>query len=61
MDPLGARPEIVQAMELVRWNETLRGETTLPQLSSLPNAHVITPFPIREDLNGKIALWWVCV
>lgn len=57
MDPLGARPEIVQAMELVRWNETLRGETTLPQLSSLPNAHVITPFPIREDLNGKIALW----
>lgn len=58
MDPLGARPTTVDLCELTRWGAAQEQPTAPLDLSdSLPNAHVISPFPIREDLNQKVALW----
>ena len=56
-DLLGARPQFTEAQALPRWSSTQAG--SLPELDpqSVPNAHVISPFPLREDLNEKIALW----
>ena len=57
MDLLGARPEFMEAGSLPRWSASQ--PDTLPELDplALPNAHVINPFPVRDDLNSKIALW----
>lgn len=42
---------------LPRWvSSPLPGPPT-PSSGPLPNAHVISPFPVREDLNSKVALW----
>ena len=56
-DLLGARPEFTDAKSLPRWSST--EHEVLPELDpqTLPNAHVINPFPVRADLNDKIALW----
>ena len=56
-DLLGARPEFTDAKSVTRWSST--EHDALPELDphALPNAHVIDPFPVREDLNDKIALW----
>lgn len=58
MDPLGAKPNTVNVAEIPRWSSS-EAEGPPPNVddSVLPNAHVISPFPVREDLNNKIALW----
>jgi len=60
MDPLGARPDTVEGSSIARWN-TSDPEGPPPNVedSVLPNAYTISPFPMREDLNGKIAVWYV--
>jgi len=60
MDPLGAKTATVCAAELATWADTpLDGEVikSYASVTSLPNAHAVSPFPIREDLNKKVALW----
>lgn len=59
MDPLGARPVTVDIASIPRWN-TFDPEGPPPNVedSVLPSAHVISPFPVREDLNNKVALWY---
>ena len=57
MDPLGARPSTVDATALPRWGSIPLPSPPVPTSGPLPNAHVISPFPIREDLNSKVALW----
>lgn len=57
MDLLGARPEFVEAQSLPRWNSTHPSAPLELDQETLPNAHVINPFPVRDDLNSKIALW----
>lgn len=61
MDPLGARPATVEVGSIARWN-TSEPEGPPPNVEDtlLPNAHVISPFTVREDLNAKVALWCVC-
>ena len=56
-DLLGARPQFTEAQALPRWSSTQ--PDSLPELdpNTLPNAHVMNLFPVREDLNGKIAIW----
>lgn len=58
MEPLGARPQTVEGNSLPRWSKTevdvAASEATG---KSYPGAHSTTPFPVREDLNEKIALW----
>ena len=60
MDPLGARPATIEVGSIARWN-TSEPEGPPPNVedSLLPNAHVISPFPVREDLNAKVAIWCV--
>ena len=62
MDPLGARPNIVDVDSIARWN-TSDPEGPPPNVddSQLPSSHVISPFPVREDLNSKVALWYASV
>ena len=57
MDLLGARPVLAEALSLPRWSETSPEPPQPLDLESLPNAHIINPFPVRDDLNRKIALW----
>ena len=56
-DLLGARPQFTDARSLPRWSSS--EPDVLPELDpqTQPNTHVISPFPVREDLNSKIALW----
>ena len=42
---------------LTPWSEAEAWNPPLVSDNSLPNAHVTSPFPIREDLNKKVALW----
>lgn len=57
-DLLGARSKFTDAASLPRWSSTVPAEE-FPQLDpqSLPSAHVISPFPVRGDLNDKVILW----
>lgn len=59
-DLLGARPAFTDANSVARWS-SVAPDTTLPRLDldpqTQPNAHVMSPFPVREDLNSKIAIW----
>lgn len=59
MDPLGARPDTVDIASIAAWN-TSDPEGPPPNVddSALPNAHTLSPFPIREDLNKKVAIWY---
>ncbi|XP_064404084.1 protein GDAP2 homolog [Halichondria panicea] len=58
MDPLGARPNIVDADTIARWSSSdPEGPPPNVDDSQLPSSHVISPFPVREDLNTKVALW----
>ncbi len=57
MDPLGARPTTVDLGEVTRWGASQADSPIPSDPSALPNAHVISPFPVREDLNQKVALW----
>ena len=58
MDPLGAKPQVVDASEITRWADTApEGPPPNVDEELLPNAHVISPFSVREDLNRKVALW----
>ena len=58
MDPLGAKPQVVDAADVTSWDDT-QPEGPPPNVAdeTLPNAHVISPFSVREDLNRKVALW----
>lgn len=58
MEPLGARPQTVEGNSLPRWSK-MEIDMVASEASgrTYPNAHSTTPFPIREDLNTKIALW----
>lgn len=60
MDPLGAKPNTVSVSEIPRWSSS-EPEGPPPNVddSVLPNAHVISPFSVREDLNNKVAIWCV--
>ena len=57
MDPLGARPQVVDIGDVLRWGAV--NPETPPPLSPRDRepVHVISPFPVREDLNDKVALW----
>lgn len=57
MDPLGARPQVVDIGDVLRWGAV--SPETPPPLSPRDRepVHVISPFPVREDLNDKVALW----
>ena len=58
MDPLGAKPQVVDISGVTRWGDTAaEGPPPNVEEENLPNAHVISPFSIREDLNNKVALW----
>ncbi len=61
MDPLGAKPATVSASDLPSWADTESDSEVLKNyassLTNFPNAHSISPFLIREDLNKKVALW----
>ena len=61
MDPLGARPVIVEVEELTRWADALSPRDPLTSASvvgpDMPNAHSSPPFSVREDLNSKLAIW----
>lgn len=58
MEPLGARPQTVEGNSLPRWSKT-EVDMAVSEATgrTYPNSHSTTPFPIREDLNEKIALW----
>ena len=66
MDPLGARPSEIDLVSVRRWADTTPPPPPLgPPPGSeaekaLPNSHVVSPFSVREDLNAKVALWYVC-
>ena len=56
MDPLGASTVIVDALSLPRWSSTPVPCYAAP----LPDTKRIgSPFPVRQDLNSKVALWLV--
>ena len=58
MDPLGAKPQVVDISDVTRWGDTAaEGPPPNVEDEALPNAHVISPFSVREDLNNKVALW----
>ena len=56
MDPLGVTAPIVDALSLPRWSTT-----PVPSYEIMPSNSRRTenPFPVRQDLNSKVALWWV--
>jgi len=57
MDPLGARPQMVDISEVSRWGTVQPdGPVPSPPADKEP-AHVVSPFAVREDLNNKVALW----
>lgn len=60
MDPLGARPIILQVESLTRWSEANTSSDPLTSTSvigaDLPNAHSSPPFAVRPDLNTKLAI-----
>ena len=57
MDPLGARPQVVDIGDVLRWG-AVQPETPSPiSPADKTPTHVISPFPMREDLNDKVALW----
>ena len=61
MDPLGAQPTITEAKDLPRWDadqSTLRSPIQIPA-DSTASPYSTSPFPVRRDLNQKIAFWQV--
>lgn len=57
MDPLGAKPPTCDVSELQPWGDgDPEGSPPFPE-GSLPKAHKTSPFPVREDLNKKVAIW----
>jgi len=57
MDPLGARPQMVDISEVSRWG-TVQPDGLVPSPpADKEPAHVVSPFAVREDLNNKVALW----
>jgi len=60
MDPLGVTAPIVDALSLPRWSST-----PVPAYenagSPANSARTQNPFPIRQDLNSKVALWCVFI
>lgn len=60
MDPLGAKPPVVSVADLTCWADTAQEEganSAYATLGNLPNAYVVSPFSVNEDLNNKVALW----
>lgn len=60
MDPLGVTAPIVDALSLPRWSSTPvpAYENAVQPASSIRTQN---PFPVRRDLNSKVALWWVFI
>ena len=59
MDSLGAQPTITEAKDLPRWDadqSTLRSPIQIPA-DSTASPYSTSPFPVRRDLNQKIAFW----
>lgn len=56
MDPLGVTASIADALSLPRWSST---PVPAYEIMSQPTSsrRTATPFPVREDLNAKVALW----
>lgn len=65
MDPLGAPPDTLDVEGIKRWGDvevdvdplTAAAATTSVLGSELPCAHATPPFPVRADLNHKVAYW----
>lgn len=60
MDPLGVTAAIVDAHSLPRWSFT---PVPAYEIMTRPSNSRRTqnPFPVRQDLNAKVALWWVFI
>lgn len=59
MDALGARQPTVFLEDLTVWGST-EPDTPPPQAAAAGgplNFYDVSPFPVREDLNKKVALW----
>lgn len=56
MDPLGVTAPIADALSLPRWSSipVPAYESATPPASSRRTEN---PFPVRQDLNSKVALW----
>lgn len=56
MDPLGVTAPIVDALSLPRWSciPVPAYENVMPPASS---RRIDNPFPVRQDINSKVALW----
>ena len=61
MDPLGARPVVVDGASLPRWGSEQCEDDPSTSDSMIQNAYAsndaVSPFPLRDDLNRKIILW----
>ena len=60
MDPLGAQPSITEAKDLPRWDAD-QSSIRLTVADSTASPYSSSPFPVRRDLNRKIAFWQVTV
>ena len=56
MDPLGVTAPIVDALSLPKWSSTpVPAYDVMSQ--PLNSRRTENPFPVRQDLNYKVALW----
>lgn len=59
MDPLGAKPDTIDVTSISPWSASdPEGPPPNVDDTALHNAHTLTPFPLRDDLNRKVALWY---
>ena len=57
MDPLGVTATIVDALSLPRWSSIPVPAYENPAMPESDTSRTQTPFPVRQDLNAKVALW----
>lgn len=59
MDPLGVTISVVEASLLPRWSSTPVPDygSNLQSLQPSNGRRTESPFPVRQDLNAKVALW----
>lgn len=57
MDPLGVTISVVEASLLPRWSSTPVPDYGSRLLQPSNGRRTESPFPVRQDLNAKVALW----
>lgn len=59
MDPLGVTISVVEASLLPRWSSTPVPDygSNLQSMQPSNGRRTESPFPVRQDLNAKVALW----